>query len=73
MLLFQSTANPEDFLLGTNKTSTLTKLDSNGAYQWSTFFGMHYTGIRSIKATPDGIIVAGFVISTDFFFRCTSH
>src|SRR5690606_17459927 len=64
---FQSTANPEDFLLGTNKTSTLTKLDSNGAYQWSTFFGMHYTGIRSIKATPNGIIVAGFVISTDFF------
>src|SRR5690606_6892358 len=56
---FQSTANPEDFIPGTNKTSTLTKLDSNGTYQWSTFFGMHFTGIRNLEASTDGIIMAG--------------
>src|SRR5690606_28559240 len=64
---FQSTANPEDFILGTNKNSTITKLDSDGIYQWGTFFGMHHTAIRSIKATPDGIIVTGLVISTESF------
>src|SRR5690606_40703981 len=28
---------------------------------------MHHTAIRSIKATPDGIIVTGLVISTESF------
>src|SRR5690606_7854268 len=64
---FQSTANPEDFIPGTNKTSTLTKLDSNGTYQWSTFFGMHFTGIRNLEASTDGIIMAGILISTELF------
>ncbi len=64
---FQATANPEDFLPGTNKTPTLTKLDSNGAYQWSTFFGMHYTGVESLATTTDGIVIGGFAISTELF------
>src|SRR5690606_7676911 len=62
---FQATANPEDFLPGTNKTPTLTKLDSSGAYQWSTFFGMHYTGVESLATTADGIVIGGFATSTE--------
>ncbi len=64
---FQATANPEDFLPGTNKTPTLTKLDNNGAFQWSTFFGMHNTLIRDIRATTDGVVIAGIVVSTENF------
>ena len=64
---FQSTANPEDFFISLDRAATITKLNSNGAYQWSTFFGMHYTQIRSLVATPDGIVIAGDVISTENF------
>ncbi|WP_372473856.1 T9SS type A sorting domain-containing protein [Capnocytophaga sp. ARDL2] len=61
---FQSTANPEDYF-SENKTTTITKLDSNGQYVWSTFFGIHHTVISNLITTSDGLIVTGFFINLD--------
>lgn len=55
---FQSAANQEDYLVP-YKSSTITKLNSFGQYQWSTFFGIHQTMIFDIKSTNSGIVVAG--------------
>src|SRR5690606_34148480 len=63
---FQSVANPEDFFVGT-KTPTITKLNNNGEYQWSSFFGTNRTAIIDMSCTTDGLIIGGFFASNKLF------
>ena len=62
---FQSTANPEDFV-SSNKTPTITKLNSTGEYLWSTFFGTHRT-FANIVSSENGLIIYGTLMSNELF------
>lgn len=58
---FQSEAFEYDEIFFTGNTVTLTKLNSQGQFDWGTFFGAYSTRIIDIKAVNDGIILLGDV------------
>lgn len=58
---FQSTATPYDEFPLSGMTQTITKLNNQGHYVWSTFFGIYNTIILDIDCTNDGVVIMGQV------------
>lgn len=58
---FQSTATPYDEFPLSGMAQTITKLNNQGQYVWSTFFGIYNTIILDIDCTNDGVVIMGQV------------
>ncbi len=58
---FQSTATAHDEIPLSGMTQTIIKLNNQGQYVWSTFFGVYNTMILDIDCTNDGVVIMGQV------------
>ncbi len=58
---FQSTATAYDEIPLSGMTQTIIKLNNQGQYVWSTFFGVYNTMILDIDCTNDGVVIMGQV------------
>ena len=58
---FQSTVTQYDEILQSGMAQTITRLNNQGQYVWSTFFGTRNTIIFDLKSTNYGIVFFGMV------------